>query len=174
MSEVQARPGTGGPRDVGKTSSGRRGRRKGVEIKAGTARQARLEAGLSLGQVAGTEISRTAIISWRPARPSRPWRRSSLSHCARGGRLTSSSAGRARWNPVRRRQIEIERLTVEDDHAGALAVAETLLAVERDPEMAARIKFLMATRTLGLRSQSPPAASPRAPEPISSLPATCS
>src|SRR3977135_281871 len=61
MSEVHAHPAADGPKEIGKTSWGRRGRRKGVEIKAGTARQARLEAGLSLGQVAGTDISRTAI-----------------------------------------------------------------------------------------------------------------
>src|ERR1700737_5137457 len=41
--------------------SGRRGRRRGVEIKPGTGKQARLEAGLSLGQVARGDISRTAI-----------------------------------------------------------------------------------------------------------------
>src|SRR6202171_6232784 len=61
MSEVYAHPVADGPRESGKATSGRRGRRKGVEIKPGTAKQARLEAGLSLGQVAGTEISRTAI-----------------------------------------------------------------------------------------------------------------
>src|SRR5579859_2563333 len=44
-----------------KVSSGRRGRRRGVEIRPGSAKQARLEAGLSLGQVAGDQISRTAI-----------------------------------------------------------------------------------------------------------------
>src|SRR5579859_4544095 len=42
-------------------SPGRRGRRKGVSIKPGTVKQARLEAGLSLGQVARDDISRTAI-----------------------------------------------------------------------------------------------------------------
>src|SRR5258708_40006583 len=62
MSEVHTHPSAeDGPRGTGKASSGRRGRRRGVEIKAGTVKQARLEAGLSLGQVAGTEISRTAI-----------------------------------------------------------------------------------------------------------------
>src|ERR1700730_9181475 len=61
MSEVQTHPAADGPREIGKATSGRRGRRKGVEIKPGTAKQARLEAGLSLGQVAGNEISRTAI-----------------------------------------------------------------------------------------------------------------
>src|SRR6202171_1797298 len=49
-----------GPSET-KATSGRRGRRRGVEIRAGSVKQARLEARLSLGQVAGTEISRTAI-----------------------------------------------------------------------------------------------------------------
>src|SRR5450759_2475189 len=62
MSEVQTHPSGGdGPRPIGKASSGRRGRRRGAEIKPGTAKQARADAGLSLAQVAGDEISRTAI-----------------------------------------------------------------------------------------------------------------
>src|SRR5437868_14540052 len=42
-------------------SSRRRGRRRGVEIRPGSVKQARLESGLSLGQVARNDISRTAI-----------------------------------------------------------------------------------------------------------------
>jgi len=62
MPEVQTHPFAGeSPTIRGRAASGRRGRRQGVEIKPGTAKQARLEAGLSLGQVAGSDISRTAI-----------------------------------------------------------------------------------------------------------------
>src|SRR5450759_2183135 len=62
MSEVYSHPSAaGGPSEIGKASSGRRGRRRGVEIKPGTVKQARADAGLSLGQVAGGELSRTAI-----------------------------------------------------------------------------------------------------------------
>src|ERR1700681_43060 len=62
MSEVHTPPSAeGGPRGTGKATSGRRGRRRGVEIKPGTVKQARSEAGLSLAQVAGNELSRTAI-----------------------------------------------------------------------------------------------------------------
>src|SRR5712664_4717258 len=43
------------------TPSGRRGRRHGIEIKAGSVKQARKEAGLSLAQVANGAVSRTAI-----------------------------------------------------------------------------------------------------------------
>src|SRR5260370_1812592 len=45
---------------------------------------------------------------------------------------------------------ELERLIVTGDPAGALAAAEALLNVERDPEMVARIKFQMATAQLRL------------------------
>src|SRR5579864_7908168 len=62
MSEVSAHLSEpGGVRRLGKVVSGRRGRRQGVVIKPGTVKQARLEAGLSLGQVAREDISRTAI-----------------------------------------------------------------------------------------------------------------
>src|ERR1019366_7043009 len=61
MPEVSTYPAEGGPREIGKASSGRRGRRRGIEIKPGTVKQARSDAGLSLAQVAGGEISRTAI-----------------------------------------------------------------------------------------------------------------
>src|SRR5579864_5605424 len=62
MSEVSAHLSEpGGVRRLGKVVSGRRGRRQGVQIKPGTVKQARLEAGMSLGQVAREDISRTAI-----------------------------------------------------------------------------------------------------------------
>ncbi|HAF18645.1 MAG TPA: hypothetical protein DCK96_02730, partial [Chloroflexi bacterium] len=41
--------------------SGRRGRRHGIEIRPGSVKQARADAGLSLGQVANGAVSRTAI-----------------------------------------------------------------------------------------------------------------
>src|ERR1700730_7527030 len=62
MPEVQTHPSANDVVDeTRKATSGRRGGRQGVEIKPGTAKRARLEAGLSLGQVAGNDISRTAI-----------------------------------------------------------------------------------------------------------------
>src|SRR6202165_839594 len=62
MSEVRTHPSAAdGPKPLVKGTSGRRGRRRGIEIKPGTVKQARSEAGLSLAQVAGGEISRTAI-----------------------------------------------------------------------------------------------------------------
>src|SRR2546426_1024241 len=55
MPEVETRPGPAA------RPSGRRGRRHGVEIRPGSVKQARMEAGMSLGQVANGVVSRTAI-----------------------------------------------------------------------------------------------------------------
>ena len=51
-----------GSSEQGRAPSGRRrGRRRGLEVRPGSVKQARMEAGLSLGQVAQGDISRTAI-----------------------------------------------------------------------------------------------------------------
>jgi tetratricopeptide (TPR) repeat protein len=152
MSEVHAHPlGEDGPRGIGKASSGRRGRRRGIEIKPGTVKQARAEAGLSLGQVAGTEISRTAIyfVETGKAKPSME----TLKLIAeRTGRpldffLKRPSTMEARSSAG---TIELERLITMGNPKGALATGEALLPSERDPEVLARIKFQMATAHLRL------------------------
>src|ERR1700730_18762280 len=139
MSEVQTHPAADGPREIGKATSGRRGRRKGVEIKPGTATQARLEAGLSLGQVAGTEISRTAIyfVETGKAKPSmdtlkliaartgRPLDYFLLRPSTMEPRSTAGSA-------------EIERLITDGDAAGGLVAGSAALGGERAPEVVAR------------------------------------
>src|SRR5579872_5131944 len=51
-------PEAEGPRGLGKAPSGRR---RGLEIRPGSVKEARRLAGLSLGQVARADISRTAI-----------------------------------------------------------------------------------------------------------------
>jgi tetratricopeptide (TPR) repeat protein/DNA-binding XRE family transcriptional regulator len=156
MSEVRAHPGADGPMEIRKATSGRRGRRKGVEIKPGTAKQARLEAGLSLGQVAGTEISRTAIyfVETGKAKPSMETLKLIAS---RTGRPLDFFLSRPSTMEVRSSAgtVEIERLIVTGEHTAAIDAAETLLAVERDPEIAARIKFLMATAYLRLAQPVP-------------------
>ena len=156
MSEVNTHPGADGPREVKKATSGRRGRRKGVEIKAGTARQARLEAGLSLAQVAGTEISRTAIyfVETGKAKPSIETLKLIAS---RTGRPLDFFLSRPSTTEPRSSEgtVEMERLIVRGEHAAALDAAESLLAVERDPEIAARLKFLMATAHLRLAQPVP-------------------
>jgi tetratricopeptide (TPR) repeat protein/DNA-binding XRE family transcriptional regulator len=152
MPEVQAHPSDAdGPSTIGKATSGRRGRRRGIEIKPGTAKQARLDAGLSLGQVAGGEISRTAIyfVETGKAKPSIETLKLIAS---RTGRpldyfLSQPSTMEARSTAV---TAEIERLITGGDPAGALAAGDAQLGAERDPEIAARIKFMMATAHLRL------------------------
>jgi tetratricopeptide (TPR) repeat protein/DNA-binding XRE family transcriptional regulator len=152
MSEVPVRQSIEhGPRENGKTSSGRRGRRRGVEIKPGTVKQARSDAGLSLAQVAGSEISRTAIyfVETGKAKPSME----TLKLIAeRTGRpldyfLSRPSTLEARSSA---NTAELERLVVTGDSDGALVAGEALLKDERDPEVVARIKFQMATAHLRL------------------------
>src|SRR3979409_1309251 len=125
MSEVHAHPAADGPREIGKATSGRRGRRKGVEIKAGTARPARLEAGLSLGQVAGTDISRTAIyfVETGKAKPSMETLKLIAS---RTGRpldyfLSNPSTMEPRATVG---TAEMGRLITPGDHARAIAAAQ--------------------------------------------------
>ena len=152
MSEVQTHPSAeDGLSRMGKTPSGRRGRRRGVEIKPGTVKQARADAGLSLAQVAGDEISRTAIyfVETGKAKPSME----TLKLIAeRTGRpldyfLSRPSTTEARSSAT---TAEMERLIATGNSEGALAAAEALLITERDPEVVARIKFQMATAHLRL------------------------
>jgi tetratricopeptide (TPR) repeat protein/DNA-binding XRE family transcriptional regulator len=152
MSEVHGHPlGEDGPRGIGKASSGRRGRRRGVEIKPGTVKQARAEAGLSLAQVAGNEISRTAIyfVETGKAKPSME----TLKLIAeRTGRPLDFFLSRPSTMEARSTAgtLELERLITMGDPNGALGAAEALLLAERDPEVLARIKFQMATAHLRL------------------------
>src|ERR1700682_5649230 len=136
MPEAQARPSpVDGPRETGRATSGRRGRRRGIEIRPGTVKQARLEAGLSLGQVAGTEISRTAIyfVETGKAKPSIETLKLIAS---RTGRpldyfLSRPSTMEARSTAV---TAEIERLITARDPAGALSAGDAQLGGEGDPE----------------------------------------
>jgi tetratricopeptide (TPR) repeat protein len=152
MSEVHARQSAeDGPRETGKASSGRRGRRRGIEIKPGTVKQARAEAGLSLAQVAGTEISRTAIyfVETGKAKPSME----TLKLIAeRTGRPLDYFLSRPSTMEPRSTAgtTELERLITVGDPAGALKAGEALLVAERDPDARAQIKYLMATAHLRL------------------------
>jgi tetratricopeptide (TPR) repeat protein/DNA-binding XRE family transcriptional regulator len=125
--------------------SGRRGRRRGVEVKPGTVKQARLEAGLSLGQVARGDISRTAIyfVETGKAKPS-----------LETLKLISDRTGKPLdyflVSPIREDRAasfavtEIERLLVTGDNLGAASAGETALGQQLDPDSAARIKFYMS------------------------------
>lgn len=131
------------------TSSRRRGRRRGVEIRPGSVKQARLEAGLSLGQVARDDISRTAIyfVETGKAKPSRE----TLELIAeRTGRpveffLEDSEGGR---NIVR--ITEVERRLATGDNGGAVEAGDAVLASRPDEDTAARIKALMSLAYLRL------------------------
>ena len=120
-----------------------------MEIRSGSVRQARLEAGLSLGQVARTDISRTAIyfVETGKAKPSRE----TLELIAeRTGRpveffLEDSEDGR---NIVR--ITEVERRLVTGDNAGAVEAGEAVLETKPDDDTAARIKVLMSLAYLRL------------------------
>ena len=140
-----------GTSEIERATSRRRGRRHGLEIKPGTARRARLEAGLSLAQVAGSDISRTAIyfVETGKAKPSLE----TLKLIAtRTGRPLDYFLSRPSTMEPRSRAgtEEIERLMATGDPSGALAAAEILLGAERYPEMVAQIKYLMATALLRL------------------------
>src|SRR6202140_3173410 len=130
MSEVETYPSAeDAPRRIAAAPSGRRGRRHGVEIKPGTVKQARSDAGLSLAQVAGGEVSRTAIyfVETGKAKPSME----TLKLIAeRTGRpldyfLSRPSTTEARSTAT---TAEIERLIATGDPEGALASAEALLS----------------------------------------------
>jgi tetratricopeptide (TPR) repeat protein/DNA-binding XRE family transcriptional regulator len=151
MPDVLVRPD--GAVDVTRTGkpSGRRGRRRGVEIKPGTVKQARLEAGLSLGQVARGDISRTAIyfVETGKAKPSIE----TLKLIAeRTGRpldyFLVSPIPEDRSSSVA--VTEIERLIAVGDNLGAAALGETALGQSFDPDSTARIKFHMAMAYLRL------------------------
>jgi len=150
MSEVYAHPpAADGPREIRKATSGRRGRRRGVEIKPGSVKQARFDAGLSLAQVAGTELSRTAIyfVETGKAKPSMETLKLIATRTGRPLDYFLSPQADARPRSTAGTE-EIERLIVTGDPVGALAKAEAVLAAESDPEIVARVKFLMATAQL--------------------------
>ncbi|HKV87771.1 MAG TPA: tetratricopeptide repeat protein [Candidatus Dormibacteraeota bacterium] len=146
MSAVPAHPSDpGGAKRQGKAASGRRGRRHGVEIKPGTVKQARAEAGLSLGQVAQGDISRTAIyfVETGKAKPS-------IETLALIAERTGKSVDFFLAEPAGERTshaatvAQVERLLSTGDHAGVIAAARPALARRPDPETAARIRSTLA------------------------------
>jgi len=131
--------------------SGRRGRRHGIEIKPGSVKQARKDAGLSLAQVANGAVSRTAIyfVETGKAKPSIE----TLKLIAeRTGRpldyfLAKPSTMEPRSSA---RTLEVELLLATNDPQGALATGRGLLAAERDADTTARTRYLMAYALLRL------------------------
>jgi tetratricopeptide (TPR) repeat protein/DNA-binding XRE family transcriptional regulator len=150
--EASAQPSAPrGPKGLPQASSGRRGRRKGVDIKPGTVKQARREAGLSLAQVAGDEISRTAIyfVETGKAKPSMETLR--LIADRTGRPLDFFLVGRAATEVnVTLGTTDLERLITTGDAAGAISAGERLLELQPDAGTAARTRHLIATAYLRL------------------------
>jgi len=140
-----------GSRGQGKAPSGRRrGRRRGVEIRPGSVKQARQEAGLSLGQVARDDISRTAIyfVETGKAKPSRETLELIAERTGRPVEFFLEIDSEPRRNIVR--ITEVERRLVTGDNAGALEAGEAALDGTPDDETAARIRLLMSMAYLRL------------------------
>src|ERR1700680_2723815 len=146
-----APPDPPGPGRRGQAASGHRGRRPGVDVKPGSVKQARLDAGLSLGQVAGGVVSRTAIYfveagKWRPSIET-------LRLIAdRTGRppdyfLSRPSTMEARSSPL---TTETEHLIATGEAQAALAAGQALLAQHLDPDISAKVHHLLATAHLSL------------------------
>src|SRR5579859_9619 len=134
-----------------KVSSGRRGRRRGVEIRPGSAKQARLEAGLSLGQVAGDQISRTAIyfVETGKAKPSMETLRLIAERTGRPLEFFLARSG-ADDPEVYAGTAELDRLIATGALAEAVATGETLLEGRLDPDTEARVRHLVAMAHLRL------------------------
>src|SRR2546430_3103244 len=146
MSGVAVEPAAAdGSSGQGKATSGRRrGRRRGVEIRPGSVKQARQEAGLSLGQVARDDISRTAIyfVETGKAKPSRETLELIAERTGRPVDFFLEVDSEQRTNIVR--ITEVERRLVTGDNAGAVEVGEAALESKPDDDTAARIRLLMS------------------------------
>ena len=142
--------GTDGLGEQGSASpSRRRGRRRGVEIRPGSVKQARLEAGLSLGQVALGDISRTAIyfVETGKAKPSME----TLHLIAtRTNKPVDFFLGAGDGVNEEAALIEIERLVAVGDNAAAATAADALIAKTSNPTEAAHARVLAATALIRL------------------------
>jgi len=146
-----APPDPPGPGRRGQAASGHRGRRPGVDVKPGSVKQARLEAGLSLGQVAGGVVSRTAIYFVETGK-SRPSMETLRLIADRTGRpldyfLSRPSTMEARSSPL---TTEIERLIATGDARGAIAAGHAMLEQQLDTDVAAKVQYLLANAHLRL------------------------
>src|SRR5258708_28000564 len=150
MPDVLVRPdGVGDAARLGKPLA-RRGRRRGVEVKPGTVKQARMDAGLSLGQVARGDTSRTAIyfVETGKAKPSIETLK--LIAERTGRRLAYFLKSPLVERPQSSMIAALERLIVTEDNVGAAALGETALGQGLGPETAARINFHMSMAYLRL------------------------
>ncbi len=154
MPEIKTHPASGVHAEASieqgtPASTRRRGRRHGVEIRPGSVKQARLEAGLSLGQVARGDISRTAIyfVETGKAKPSRE----TLELIAeRTGRPIDFFLAAGSGSSPAARIADVERRLATGDNPGAVAAGEQALAGRPDPETEGRLKLLISLAYLRL------------------------
>jgi len=141
------------PRRVtsGSGASGRRGRRLGVEIKPGSVKQARAEAGLSLGQVARGDISRTAIyfVETGKAKPSIETLKLIAERTGKPIDYFLSEA-RTSAHALSEAVADVQRSLATRDFTGAVTAGESILEKKPDPETAATISQLVSTALLNL------------------------
>jgi tetratricopeptide (TPR) repeat protein len=152
VSAVSSRPG-GPPVHEGaaKATPGRRGRRRGVEIRPGSARQARLEAGLSLGQVAGDRISRTAIyfVETGKAKPSMETLELIAERTGRPLEFFLAKRG-AEGAGIAAEVAEVEHLIALGDLDHAVVAGENVLGQTLDLDTQAKVRHLVALAYLRL------------------------
>jgi tetratricopeptide (TPR) repeat protein/DNA-binding XRE family transcriptional regulator len=121
-----------------------------VEIRPGSVKQARLRAGLSLGQVARDDISRTAIyfVETGKAKPSMETLR--LIAERTGYPMDFFLGGIAGNVSPAIRIAELERLLATGDNAGVVSAAELARDQQPDPDAEARINLLASMAHLRL------------------------
>src|SRR6266568_4964818 len=132
-------------------SSRRRGRRRGVEIRPGSVKQARLESGLSLGQVARSDLSRTAIyfVETGKAKPSIETLRLIAERTNKPLEYFLGEAGGLIADPEAA-LAEIERLLSIGEPASAAESCEKLIASTTDVRLAARARIHLSLAELRL------------------------
>jgi tetratricopeptide (TPR) repeat protein len=121
----------------------KQGRPKGVEVRPEAVRQARLEAGLSLAQVAEGEVTRAAIHLVETGRM-RPSMRT-LQLIARKTQQPISyflPEGEAS-ETQRASRDELERRTLTEDFAGVRELGERLLGLDLPPGVDADVRFFL-------------------------------
>jgi len=143
MSEVSAHPSA---------PNRRRGRRRGVEIRPGSVKQARQESGLILGQIARSDLSRTAsyFVETGKAKPSIETLRLIAERTNKPLEFFLGEAGGLVADPEAA-LVEIERLLSVGQPAAAAESSEKLIASTTDSRVAAqaRVQLSLAELRLG-------------------------
>src|SRR5256886_9777922 len=133
-------------------TSRRRGRRRGVEIRPGSAKQARLESGVSLGQVARNDISLIAIyfVETGKARPSIETLRLIAERTNKPLDFFLGQSGAVGVDPAAA-LVEIERLIATGNPAAAVEAADRLVDATSGVRVAAhaRVHLSLAHIRLG-------------------------